>query len=306
MRERETALAAAIAGATLWGLSGTAAQEVLQGFGFPVFGLVTIRMLGASALLFLVARPKWPRPWTLSFASLAIFGLVGSQATYLEALVYSNVATATLLQFLFLPMVAAYELSTGTITWSGRWGALLGFASLGTILLIGTVSSRGFAFVVTPLGLTFGLLSAVAAAYYTLATRRVVQTETPWWVSTWGFLLGGAVTAPFGAWALVEYHWPASLARAAFLAGLVGFVVVAGTLLAFSFYIYGLRRLTATEAGVAGSFEPIVAAVAGLLLLGVTLTAVQYVGGALIVVAVALLGGSVRRGPAAPSEPRRP
>jgi drug/metabolite transporter (DMT)-like permease len=293
MRAERAALAAAVTGSALWGLSGTAAQVILQGYAFPVWGLVTIRLLGAALLLLLIARPKWPRPWTAGFASLAILGLVGSQVTYLEALFYSNVTTATLLQFLFLPMVAGFELATGSIRWSARWALLLTLAAAGTILLVGTFSSHGFSILITPLGLVFGLLSAVSGAYYTLAAQRFVQTESAWWVTTWGFLLGGLVTAPIGAWTLLEYHWPASFASAALLGGLVLFVIVAGTLLAFSLYVYGLRHLSATEAGVAASFEPIVAATAGLLILGVALSSLQYVGGGLIIVAVAWLGGTV-------------
>jgi len=293
MREERTALVAAVTGSALWGLSGTAAQVVLQRYDFPVFGLVAIRMLGAAVLLMAVARPRWPRPWTASFAALAILGLVGSQVTYLEALFYTNVTTATLLQFLFLPMVVAYEVAAGAITFSARWAALLALAGAGTILLIGVVSPRGFGILVTPLGLLFGLLSAVSGAYYTIATRRFVQTESPLWVTTWGFFLGGLVTLPFGAYTLWQYHWPGSVPGLALLGGLILFVVIAGTLLAFSLFIYGLRRLTATEAGVAASFEPIVASAAGLLLLGVALTSYQYLGGGLIVVAVGWLGGTV-------------
>jgi len=305
MDERRAALAAAIAGSALWGFSGTAAQVVVQRFVFPVWGLVTIRMLGAATLMLLFARPKWPRPWTWSFASLAIFGLVGSQVTYLEALFYSNVTTATLLQFLFLPMVAGYELATGTIRWSVRWGVLLTLAAVGTVLLVGTFSAAGFSILITPLGFTFGVLSAVAGAYYTIATRQFVQTETAQWVTTWGFLLGGTVTAPLGAWSLVEYHWPATQGGASLLAGLILFVVIAGTLLAFTLFVYGLRRLTATEGGVAASFEPIVAAAAGFSILGVALTPLQYVGGALIVVAVVMLGSSTQA-PSPPSKRIRP
>jgi drug/metabolite transporter (DMT)-like permease len=301
MRAELVALAAAITGSALWGLSGTASQVLLQGYSFPVLGLVTIRMLGASLLLLAVVRPRWPRPWTGSFVAMAILGLVGSQATYLEAILYTNVTTATLLQFLFLPMVAAYELAAGTITWSARWAALLGFAAAGTILLIGTVSPHGFSIVLTPFGLLFGLLSAASGAYYTIATRRLVQTQSALWITSWGFLVGGIVTLPFGAWTLVYYAWPASLPSAALLGGLLLFVVVGGTLLAFSLFVYGLRHLTATESGVAAAFEPIVAALGGLLILGVALSGIQYLGGGLIVVAVALLGGSIRAKPETPN-----
>jgi drug/metabolite transporter (DMT)-like permease len=305
MQERAQALAAAVVGSALWGFSGTAAQVVVQNFVFPVWGFVTIRMLGAAFLLFVIARPTWPRPWTWSFASLAILGLVGSQVTYLEALFYSNVTTATLLQFLFLPMVAGYELATGAIRWSARWAVLLSLAAAGTVFLVGSISSLGFSILITPLGFTFGVLSAVAGAYYTLATRHFVQSQTAQWVTTWGFLLGGVVTAPFGAWSLLAYHWPAAPSGGLFLVGLILFVVVAGTLLAFTLFVYGLRRLTATEGGIAASFEPIVAAGAGFVLLGVSLSPLQYLGGALIVVAVALLGSSARAHPAA-LRPGRP
>jgi drug/metabolite transporter (DMT)-like permease len=305
MDERRASIAAAVTGSALWGFSGTAAQVVLQQFEFPVWGLVTIRMLGAASLMLVFARPRWPRPWTWSFASLAIFGLVGSQVTYLEALFYSNVTTATLLQFLFLPMVAGYELATGAIRWSARWAVLLTLAAAGTVLLVGTFSSAGFSILITPLGFVFGLLSAVGGAYYTIATRRFVQTESPQWVTTWGFLLGGTVTAPLGVWSLVGYRWPSAHGGAPLLAGLILFVVIAGTLLAFTLFVFGLRRLTATEGGVAASFEPIVAAAAGFAILGVALTPLQYVGGALIVTAVVLLGASTREA-SVPSKRTRP
>jgi drug/metabolite transporter (DMT)-like permease len=306
MREERAAFAAATVGSALWGLSGTAAQALLQGSSFPVFGLVTIRMLGAALLLLVFVRPRWPRPWTGSFVALALLGLVGSQVTYLEALLYSNVTTATLLQFLFLPMVAGYEVATGELAWSTRWTALLGLSAAGTVLLIGTVSPHGFAIAVTPLGLTFGLLSAVLGAYYSIAARRFVQTESAWWVTTWGFLLGGLVTLPIGAWTLWQYSWPSSLPNLALLWGLVLFVIVAGTLLAFSLYVYGLRRLRATEVGVAASFEPIVAAAGGLVFLGVVLSSLQYAGGGMIVLAVAWLGGSLRARGVAPKKEAAP
>ena len=305
MQAQRAALAATVTGSALWGLSGVAAQVILQRFYFPIWGLVTIRMLGAAALLLVIARPERPRPWTWSLAALAIVGLVGSQATYLEALFYSNVTTATLLQFLFLPMVAGYELAKGTIRWSTRWGVLLTLAAVGTILLVGTFTALGFSILITPLGLVFGLGSAVGGAYYTIAAREFAQTRSAQWVSAWGFLLGGAVTAPLGAWTLLLYRWPTTVGSGLLLAGLILVVIVVGTLLAFTLYVYGLRNLTATEAGIADSFEPIVAAVAGFAILGVALSALQYVGGTLIVIAVALLGAS-SRGRAPPSKGARP
>ena len=70
---------------------------------------------------------------------------------------------------------------------------------------------------------------------------------------------------------------------------LVSFVTVIGTILAFGLYLSGLQRLSATEIGVASSSEPIVSAAAAYIFLGVILTVTQYLGGALIIVAVILV-----------------
>jgi drug/metabolite transporter (DMT)-like permease len=75
---------------------------------------------------------------------------------------------------------------------------------------------------------------------------------------------------------------------------LIGFVTVFGTLLAFSLYISGLEHLSATETGIASSSEPIMSAVASYIFLGLVLTSTQYVGGALIILAVILV--ATRRG----------
>ncbi len=70
---------------------------------------------------------------------------------------------------------------------------------------------------------------------------------------------------------------------------MVVFVTVFGTLLAFSLYISGLEHLAATEVGIASSSEPIMSAVASYIFLGLILTFTQYLGGALIILAVILV-----------------
>ncbi len=162
--------------------------------------------------------------------------------------------------------------------------------ALGTVLLVVNPARGSFGFLVTPAGLTFGILAAVASAYYSLAGRQLVAQRGPWPVTTWGFAVGGLVTLPFGAVSLASYSLPNSTALWLELLGLVGFIVVFGTLLAYGLYLSGLRYLPATEAGAATSMEPIVAGVASYLLLGVALTPLQYTGAALLLLAVGLLG----------------
>jgi drug/metabolite transporter (DMT)-like permease len=290
VQAHRVALAATLLAGGCWGLSSTAAQALFSRFDFPVVGLVTVRMLLAGAILLALVGSRRRPALTPSFVSFAILGVAASQLTYLEAIQLSNAVTATLLQFLFLPMVAAYEAFTGSVIWSARWTATLGLAGGGTVLLVVRASGGSLGILVTPGGLVFGILSAAAGAFYSLAGRNLVRTYGPWPVTTWGFLLGGLVTLPFGVGALANYSAPVGVDGATELTGLVAFIVVFGTLLGYGLYLLGLQHLPATEAGVASSLEPISSAVATYAFLGVVLTGLQYAGGACIVIAVALLG----------------
>jgi drug/metabolite transporter (DMT)-like permease len=273
-------------GASFWGVSGTAAQALFQIYNFPVVSLVTIRMVLSAAALVIIIRPHLPSRPFLPMILLGIFGYAGSSLAYLEAIQYSNAATATLLQFLFLPMVAGYEAVTGSLRWTPRWTLTLFLALLGTLLLI---VGTGFQILVTPVGLLFGLLAAVAGAYYNLGSRNYVRTYGPWWTTSWGFAIGGLVSLPFGLISLRDYVLPSGIGDISEVVFLVGFVTVFGTLLAFSLYISGLERLAATEVGIASSSEPIMSAVASYIFLGLVLTFSQYLGGALIILAVILV-----------------
>jgi drug/metabolite transporter (DMT)-like permease len=186
-------------------------------------------------------------------------------------------------------MVAVYEAVKGILHWSVRWTASLLLAMVGTLFLVGGVPGWNFQILVTPVGVLFGLLAAVSGAYYTVASRSLVRVHGTWWVTTWGFVIGGIVTLPFGAAILLTYQMPSTSYGLGGLVGLVAFVIVFGTILAYGLYLAGLRRLSATEISLASSSEPIVAAVAAFLFLGVVLTSTQYLGGALIITAVILL-----------------
>lgn len=295
MNSARRSLIGTVIGGAFWGLSGTAAQALFQIYGFPVVGLVTIRMLAGGLVLLLAMRPSMPRRGDGLFRLfvIAIFGIAGSQLTYLLAIQYSNAPTGTLLQFLFLPIVAGYEAFTGSLKWSVRWTAALAFASLGTILLIGLVSSVDtIEILVTPIGLAAGLLSAVSGAYYSLDSRKILRTKGAWWLVTWGFIIGGVASSPFGGFFISKYSPPVSSLGEVTVVALVAFVIVFGTILSFGLYMSGLQRLSATETGIAASLEPIMAAVAAYFFLKVQLTILQYLGGALILLAVVLIASS--------------
>lgn len=286
MRVVHRSLFETLIGASLWGLSGNAAQALFREYRFPVDGLVAARMIVSGVVLIMVIRPGVPsRPWT-KLVALAVIGYAGSQFFYLLAIQYSNAPTATLLQFLFLPMVACYEAATGWFRWSNRWTVTIILAMIGTLFLVTGESLR---VLITPLGFAAGLLAALCGAYYTLGSKQYVREKGSWWVTSFGFTIGGLVALPFGVSSLWNYQLPMSSTDSLRFWFLLLFVIFFGTLLAFGLYVSGLKHLSATETGVASSLEPIVSALAAFAFLGVVLAPTQYLGGALIVLAVVLV-----------------
>jgi drug/metabolite transporter (DMT)-like permease len=179
VRLAHVSLLGTLIGAGFWGLSGTAAQALFETYQFPVIALVTIRTLVSGLMLFIIVRPTIPRRPLRPLLSLSVFGFAGSQLAYLGAIQFSNAATATLLQFLFLPIVAGYEAVKGVLRWSVQWTISLLLAMVGTLFLVGGVPGWNFRILVTSNGVLFGLLAAVSGAYYTLASRPLVQAHGP-------------------------------------------------------------------------------------------------------------------------------
>jgi len=292
---QSVAIAAVVTAATLWGLSGTAAQALFHSYGVPPIWLVGVRMTASGAILLAVWRPRIPRQ---DWGSLVLFGLIGLavvQGTYYGAIADSNAATATFLQYLGPAFLAVFILVTKGRLPRLRTAAALVVALFGTVLL--TLAGRGSD--MTPGALAFGLASAAALAFYTAYPERLIARHGTWPVTAWGLVIGGAaLQSVHPAWAL-----PATpLTLTAWV--LVAFVTVFGTLIPFGLYLHGLKALPPTELMILATVEPVAAAVAIWAFLGEALSAQAYLGGVLVVVAVAILAtGPLLRRTQAASEP---
>jgi drug/metabolite transporter (DMT)-like permease len=284
---RSGAFLVALTATSLWGLSGTAAQILFEKYSFSPLGLVTLRLLIGSVLLFLWVRPKWPKSHSKEMIAFGILGILPSQLFFFLAINYSNVSIATLLQLLFLPMVAIYEILVRVYKFSFSYLAAISLAMIGTLLLV--VKGPSLDLHVSLLGFVFGILCACAAAYYTLASKRLTKDYGSWSVTAWGFLIAGVVSLPIGTESLLQEKFTIPII------GLVLFVAIFGTVLAYGLYVKSLQNLTATEASITATGEPIMASVASYLLLGVLLLPFQYLGGGLILVAIFFLRNVIKK-----------
>jgi drug/metabolite transporter (DMT)-like permease len=286
---RSWALASALAGCSLWGISAVAAQFIFDSYSFPPLALVAIRMPIAGIILYVIFRPARPKTRLGAFIAFSVVGLWVVQYTYFLTIASSNAATGTLLQFLSLPMIAAYEILVSKARASAAGVVAVAMATIGTAELVAGRSNASIALLITPIALVAGLLTAASAAYYTIASKSLLRTYGSTTVTTWGLLFGSAVAIPAGSLPLSGYSVPVAAGGSFELLVLVAFVVLFGTLLAFLLYFKGLERISPTEAGIAAALEPITAAVVSFFVLHVVLTPFQYLGGLLIIGAVAMI-----------------
>ena len=264
-----------------------ASQFIFENYPLTPLELVAIRMPLAGILLFLIFRPIPPLTGLLSFGLFSVIGLWLVQFTYFLTIDTSDAATATLFQFLALPMIAVYEIgaSRTRATFAGVAAVLL--ASLGTAELAAGTSNGSLALIIAPVALIAGLVSAASAAYYTIRSKNLIPAYGSVKLTTWGLLIGSTVAVPAGALSSASRVSPG--AGTVELVALVLFVVIFGTLTTFLLYFKGLERITPTEAGITSAMEPITAAVLSFFLLHVALSPFQYLGGFLIMAAVALI-----------------
>ena len=280
-----------LSGAVLWGLSGTAAQVLFQYDGFSPAWLVTIRMIASGLLLLLLVISRssfthiiavW-RNWrdAVRVVLFGVFGLLGVQYTYFASIADGNAATATLLQYLGPVLITVY-LAMKRRRMPNVWEfAAVFLALLGTFLLVTDGQWRGFS--VPAVSVAWGLLSALALAFYTLYPNGLLQRHGPATIVGWSMLVGGfAMACKSQPWHFVGHGssdawW------------LVGFVVVFGTLLAFYLYISSLKYISPSETSLLACAEPLSSAVVAMVFLNVRLGMPALFGGLCILVTVALL-----------------
>ncbi|MFE6159329.1 EamA family transporter [Streptomyces sp. NPDC056486] len=171
-------------------------------------------------------------------------------------------------------------------------------------LTAGLVGVVGVALLVLRGSASFDLAGLVAMLAATTLMALAVVLSKRWGrpegvsllaLTGWQLTVGGVVLAPIalGFEGLPDHFTGANLAGYAYLG-------VIGTAIAYALWFRGIERLPASSVSFLGLTNPVVATLAGLLLLGQTLTLWQ-VGGLVLVVASVLVGQGRRGRPATPT-----
>ncbi len=274
--------------ATAWGLMGTLARYLFTAGEVGPLHLTAIRST-LAAILLLIGVLVWdrhqlrlPRQGILEAALVGVAGLAMANFTYYYTISLTSVATAILLQYMapILVAIASVMFLGERLTWMTLLALTL---AVGGCFFMVKGYNPGLLRLNLP-GLISGFCSACAFAAYTLLTKRAVARIPPWTLLVYAYafatLFWWMVTPP---WVLVSQGY------ALRVWGLFFLIASAGTVLPFALYTVGLTHLPATQVSIVSTMEPVVAAVAGLFLLGEMLDWPQVFGGALVVTGVALV-----------------
>ena len=133
-------------------------------------------------------------------------------------------------------------------------------------------------------GIAMGLASAALFATYTLLSEKAEAAYGPLGAVTRAFV----VAAVFWAVVQIPFGWPEALFEATNV-GPVLFVGIAGTLVPFLLYVWGVGHIRSERASIAATLEPVLAALFAWIWLDQSLSPMQIAGGALVLLAVATL-----------------
>jgi drug/metabolite transporter (DMT)-like permease len=241
----------------------------------PPFLMAGARFLVAGAPLYLWLRLRGvPAPSLREWTSSLVLGMLliflgNGLVTYGELTVPTGIASlfiATVpLWMIVLERVAFGGRPPGRATWIG-----LAFGLVGMLLLVSPErlsAGRGQA-----LGSVLMLLAALSWAYGSLASRRLPLPKSPLMVAALQMICGSVLlflaSGALGEWRTFD---PAQVSGRSLLA--MAYLVVAGSVLGYSAYLYLLRRVDAAAVGTYAFVNPAVAVAIGWLLAGESLDA---------------------------------
>ncbi|WP_420539848.1 EamA family transporter [Paenibacillus polymyxa] len=257
---RKTGLFLVITGAIFWGISGTVAKKLFQ--QIDVNWLVTTRLLIAGVLLlalqFLIKdRTQIWGVWKnrRTAFQLVVYGLVGMlsvQYTYMASIQRGNAAVATLLQYLAPIMIIIYLILRKHTVFTRKDLSAILLALVGCFFLLtnGSISQLS----VPTVAIVWGILSAIALAFYTLYAIPLLKQYDSLVIVGWAMVIGG-----FGL-SLIHPPWQVDFKALTLDTYLyLAFVIIFGTMIAFWFYIESLQSLSPKETSFLSSLEPLAA-----------------------------------------------
>lgn len=262
--------------------------KLAYGDGVSLATLLFLRFSIAGALLAAWGAAqgmRWPRGHNLLWLiAMGGIGYVGQSFCYFAALQYASAGLVALLLYLYPAIVTVLTALLFQRRIGRRRGWAVAAALTGTALIVG-----GDLHSEVP-GIVLGIAAAFIYSAYILAGDRVMPRTGPVAAATVVMLTAAAVYGM--AVAATGLRLPATPTGW----GAVLAIAVFSTLLAILGFFNGLARLGAADASTLSTLEPLVTLGLAALVLGESVTALQFGGAALILAAVIYLARNSTRG----------
>jgi drug/metabolite transporter (DMT)-like permease len=292
-------LAFAVASAFAFGMSGPLAKSLMEA-GWSPTAAVTARLAGgalAMAVFATVSQPGWVRDAMRHWKTVLAYGVVpiaGAQLCYYNAVAHLSVGVALLLEYTAPILVVGWLWATtrrrpSTLTFAG-----VGLAVAGIMLVLNVFAGAH----INAVGVGWGLAASICAACYFVMSDAVSSGEDqdgglhPITLAAAGLIVGAVIVTLLGSSGVMPMTFTT---HDAVIAGwttswLVPVVALAliPTAIAYTLGIMGIARLRPRFASLVGLAEVLFAVLTAWVLLGEAMTPVQAVGGAVVLVGLAL------------------
>ena len=266
----------------LWASGGIAVQDFFAHSSKSAFDLTNIRLNVAGLILLLVSLYTGGLQRSLSIIKsrpkllidLIIYGLAGIglvQLTYFAGIAIGGAVATTVIQ---------YSCPTFVILWNSfyykrfpKLGELLAviFATVGVILL---VTGGNLDVLIVPLAcVIWSLISGASFAFSSIYPKHLfIAKIDQYFLTGIGMLIGGI----FSFLIVDELNWLAFL-KPDVIFDFV-WIIIFGTVMPFLFYNIGLNYLTAEEASVTATIEPVASVVIAYIIFGTSFGIVESIG----------------------------
>ncbi|MBI1749963.1 MAG: DMT family transporter [Acidobacteria bacterium] len=226
--------------------------------------------------------------WT--YFLLGLFGVAGNQMLFLIGLNYTTVGHSSLIigagPITILLLARAQRLELLTV--SKLFGMVLSFSGVALLAL-----EKGISLHTGNLkGDLITLSGSLSFACYTILSKKIAPRYDTISMNFYLYVAGAAIVLPLAIWRGLRLDW-AAVGWQGWL-GLL-YLAVFGSVVAYLIFFWALRHLAASRLAAFTYFQPILATLLGVAVLGEELTHNLLGGGALVLVGVYLAERMPRR-----------
>lgn len=268
-------------GAILWGTTGTA-QTFLPDSAHPFIISAGRSAAGGLFLLIIMVLLKkikfrsWPWKQTLYAAiCISLFQLL-----FFSSVRLTGVAVASVVA------IGSAPVFSGLIEWiflkmrpTRVWGFSTGLAIIGCMLLFVTKGEVS----INPFGVLYSLIAGIIFALYTMTSKSMLQKEEAMSVVAMTFSLSAILLTP--SYFLFDVSWLNDAGNI----GIIFYLGIATTSIAYVLYGWGLRKIPASSALTLSLAEPTTAALLGVVVVGEILSTTSWMGIGLLLGSIAIL-----------------